>query len=326
MVINSVDGAVKFFWLNFHAGYACRDSGMCCSSGWPIPVESTRVAAIESAIGRDAIPLRVVPWLVPEANSPEDVAGTLALRENGHCVFFEAGKPGCSIHAIKPAGCVHFPFVCLIDQRGAHVTLSHFCPTAAAMLFEHNEPIAIVEGPAPIAGDLEGLDARESLPPVFSKGTDTDPPRLMTFEELSSWERYQVEHAQLNELGSDDLALFNQARAAVPAPWTWPDAPDHLADTWYSLVAPGWFKFEDALTRYGAAKVFASWSLYLGNGVEAAGHTARMAAAVLRIEAARQCRMYGQPLDRQLLTEAIRQTYLLLVHYADQSLLASQAP
>jgi Fe-S-cluster containining protein len=316
-------GAAKFFWLNFHTGYACRESGMCCSSGWPIPVERSRVDAIEAAIARDTIPLRVVPWLVPDAGSPHDVAGTLALRENGHCVFFEAGKPGCSIHAIKPAGCMHFPYACLIDQRGVHVTLSHFCPTAAAMLFEHSGPVAIVEGPPPIDGDLEGLDARESLPPVFSKGAGDEPPRLMTFDELSAWERYQVEHARLDELGSDDLALFNHARAAVPQPWAWPEAPEHLEDTWYSLVAPKWFLFEDALARYAAAKVFGSWSLYLGNGVEAAGHTARVAAAVLRIEAARQCRMFGQPLDRQLLTEAIRQTDLLVVHYADQSLLAS---
>ena len=39
--------SVKFFWLNFHLPYACRHSGMCCTSGWPIPVEQARVAAIE---------------------------------------------------------------------------------------------------------------------------------------------------------------------------------------------------------------------------------------------------------------------------------------
>jgi Fe-S-cluster containining protein len=310
--------AAKFFWLNVHAGYACRDSGMCCSSGWPIPVERSRVDAIEAAIARDSIPLRVVPWLAPEEHSPDDVAGTLGLRPNGHCVFFEAGRPGCAIHDVKPAGCVHFPYVCLIDQRGVHVTLSHYCPTAAAMLFEHSGPIAIVEGPPPVPGELEGLDARESLPP-----TSTDGQRLLTPNELDQWQRDAVANARMAELGGDDLTLFNQARTAVPTPWWWPDAPDHLEDAWYSLVAPGWFKFEDALTRYAAAKAFASWSLYLGNGVEAAAHTARMASAVVRIEAARQCRMFGRPLDRELITEAIRQSDLLLVHYADQSLLAS---
>jgi Fe-S-cluster containining protein len=318
---------VKFFWLNFHTAYACRDTGMCCSSGWPIPVEQSRVAAIDAAITRDVIPLRVVPWLVPEEGAPDDVAGTLALRDNGHCVFFEAGRPGCSIHDIKPAGCVHFPYVCLIDQRGVHVTLSHFCPTAAAMLFEHGDPIAIVEGPAPIRGDLEGLDARESLPPAFAKATAGRPQsggsRLMTLEELSAWERGQVTGAQIGDLEEDDVALFRQARAAVPAPWTWPEAPGHLEGSWHSLAAPAWHHFKDVLTKYAAAKVFASWSLYLGNGVAAATHAARIAAAVVRIETVRQCLAFGRPLDRELLTEAIRQSDLLLVHYADPSLLAA---
>ena len=80
--------------------------------------------------------------------------------------------------------------------------------------------------------------------------------------------------------------------------------------------------FDDVLTRYAAAKVFASWSLYLGDGVEAAADTARIAAAVLRIECARQCALFQRPLDRELMTEAIRQSDLLLVHYADPGLLA----
>lgn len=303
---------------------------MCCTAGWPIPVERSRVPAVEEAIARDVIPLQVVPWLVQQEGAPDDVAGTLALGENGHCVFFEAGRPGCAIHSIKPAGCVHFPYVCLIDQRGVHVTLSHFCPTAASLLFEHRDPIAIVEGPAPVRGDLEGLDARESLPPTFAEATVGKPQagggsRLMTFEELSAWERDQVAGARIGDLDADDLALFNHARAAVPAPWAWPAAPDRLDESWYSLVAPAWSRFDDVLARYAAAKIFASWSLYLGNGVEAAARTARVAAAVVRIEAARQCRMSGRPLDRELMAEAIRHSDLLLVHYADRERLGDHA-
>jgi hypothetical protein len=89
------------------------------------------------------------------------------------------------------------------------------------------------------------------------------------------------------------------------------------------MVAPGWSRFSDELDRYAAAKLFASWSLYLGNGLEAAAQTARVASAVVRIEAARQCLIFGRPLDREVLTEAIRQSDLLLVHYADPALLAS---
>ena len=294
---------------------------MCCTSGWPIPVERHSVSLIEETIARKVIPLRVEPWLVPSGESPDDVAGLLSVRENGHCIFFEAGEPGCSIHSVKPAACVHFPYVCLIDQRGVHVTLSHYCPTAAALLFEHGDPIAIVEGPAPVAGDsVEGLDARDSLPPVSGDGA-----RLMSWDELDAWQRDQVANAQMAEFQSNDVERFNRARGAVPAPWTWPEAPPDVEGLWWSLVAPKWHFFNDALTRYAAAKAFASWSLYMGNGMEAAAESAQIAASVLRVEAARQCGWFGRELDRELLTEAIRQADLLLVHYADPQLLADAA-
>ena len=314
---------MKFFWLNFHLPYACRHSGMCCTSGWPIPVEQSRVASIDEAITRDVIPLRAVPWLVTTPNLPDDVAGTLALRANAHCVFFEAGKPGCAIHAVKPASCSHFPFVCLFDQRGVHVALSHYCPTSTALLFEHSGPIEIVEGhlPIPEVDMLEGLDAREALPPL-SPGSRA---QLMSLEELTAWERDHVARAKIEELQAEDLVLFDRARAAVTSPLSWPEAPGNLESIFFSLVAPSWPKFDDVLTRYAAAKAFASWSLYLGEGVEAAEETARIAHSVLRIECARQCRAFDRPLDRELLSNAIEQSDLLLVHYADPERLATAA-
>jgi len=311
---------LKYFWLNFHLDYACRHSGMCCTSGWPIPVERERVGAIGDAIARDVIPLRVEPWIVADEHAPDDVAGMLALRDNGHCVFFEAGRPGCSVHDVKPAGCNHFPYLCLIDQRGVHVTLSHYCPTAAALLFEHGSPIAIVEGPPPTGeDDVEGLDARESLPPVSA-----DHKTLMSFEDISAWERDQIAGARIDDLHEQDVVLFNHARASVPAPWAWPAPPGHLDEIWWSLVAPAWPEFDEVLARYVAAKLFASWSLYLGDGVEAAARSARIAAAVLRVETARQCGTLRRPLDRELMIEGIRQSDLLMVHYADPGLLAGR--
>jgi hypothetical protein len=279
------------------------------------------VASIDETITRDVIPLRAVPWLVSTPDLPDEVAGTLALRDNAHCVFFEAGKPGCAIHDVKPASCAHFPFVCLFDDRGVHVALSHYCPTSTSLLFEHRGPIEIVEGPLPIPelGMLEGLDAREALPPLRPGSRE----QLMSFEELSAWERDQIAGAKVDELQGDDVTLFDRARAAVPPPLSWPEAPGNLESIFFSLVAPSWPGFEDVLTRYAAAKTFASWSLYLGDGVEAAAETARIAHAVLRIECARQCRAFGRPLDRELLSNAIGQSDLLLVHYADPERLAT---
>jgi len=108
----------------------------------------------------------------------------------------------------------------------------------------------------------------------------------------------------------------------VPVPLSWPEAPTHLASIFFTSVAPAWTQFDEVLTRYAAAKAFASWSLYLGEGIEAAEQTARIAHAVLRIECARQCRTFGRPLDRELLSNAIEQSDLLLVHYADPERLA----
>ena len=109
----------------------------------------------------------------------------------------------------------------------------------------------------------------------------------------------------------------------MPAPLSWPEAPGDFASIWFSMVAPSWPRFEDVLTRYAAAKAFASWSLYLGDGTAAAAETARVARAVVRIECTRQCRAFGRPLDRELLSNAIGQSDLLLVHYADPERLAT---
>lgn len=317
---------MRTFWLNFHLPYVCRDSGMCCTAGWPIPVEQARRPLIEEAIQRNVIPLRAQPWLTPAPDAPEECAGTLTLRDNGHCVFFEAGRPGCAIHDSKPSACVHFPFVCLIDQRGVRVTLSHYCPTAASMLFDHSGEIAIVEGQSPVPEGhmLEGLDARESLPPAAeAQGAG---PRLLSLDELTEWERGEVGRAFIDTLQPADRTLFDHARAAVPPPWHWPAVRPDFEEAWGSLVEPSWPRFDDALRRYAAAKVFASWAAYQGDGLAAIRRVAAIAGAVLRVECARRCAEDAQPLDRHLLTQAIGQADLLLVHYADPQRLSSNNP
>ena len=319
---------VRFLWLNCHVAYACRQSGICCSSGWPIPVERERVIAIDDLTARQRVPLRVEPWLVPDASAPDEFAGTLALRENGHCVFFEAKGPGCAIYSVRPASCVHFPYVCLIDPRGVRVALSHYCPTAAELLFEHEGPIEIVPGPRPVPDSiaLEGLDARDALPPTFAKATvgkpAADSERLMSWADFDAWEREGVASAHIDDMRDDDLALFEHARASVPHPWSWPAAPHDVENVWWNLVAPRWARFEDVLSRYAAAKIFGSWAAYHGPGVSGVMQSLRIAGAVLRVESARQCALYQQPLDRELLKTAIRQSDLLLVHYADPGRLA----
>ena len=165
-----------------HADYACRHAGACCSSGWVIPLETTRVAAILRVWGG-------AEWLRPAPHAPQDVAGILATEPGGQCVFHRG--PGCEIHRALghdalPSAC-HFPRECLIDARGVSVTLSHYCPTALELLFEHRGAVEIVEGPPAVpTGAAEGLDARDTLPPLLTPGI------LMDVPGYAAWEAHLV--------------------------------------------------------------------------------------------------------------------------------------
>jgi hypothetical protein len=182
------DRRTKTFWLSMHVPYRCHDSGACCSAGWPIPLEVRRLPPVAQAVrdGRLAAPL---PWIHQQAAQPSDIAGVLALGVGGHCVFH--ADPGCHIQRVLgpqalPSACAHFPRECLIDARGVSVTLSHYCPTAAALLFDHPGAVTIVEGPAAVVEEPEGLDARDVLPPLLARGV------LMDHEGYAAWERHVV--------------------------------------------------------------------------------------------------------------------------------------
>jgi Fe-S-cluster containining protein len=247
---------VRFFWLNFHLPYACRHSGACCTAGWRIPIEPERAALITPG-----------GWLAE--------GGVLPRDEHGVCVFHN-GR--CAVYEHRPLSCVHFPYVCLIDARGVRVTLSHYCPTAASPLFEHTGPIEIVEGPSPVpALEMpEGLDARESLPPLAESSHPHAPgPRVMSWDEFSEWERHELR--TLNSMAGE------------------------------SELAP-------VIERFLAAKLFASWAAYQGDGITAVRHAVRAAHAVLQEEMTRAAQDAGRSIDAALLKQAIRQADLRLVH------------
>src|SRR6187399_1245491 len=153
------------FVLSFHAGYQCRGEGVCCTSGWPIPIEDDRAARVASALAEGRLTAAR-----PFARLHE---GELMLAVvNDACVFYRAGRDlGCGIqralgHEALPLACRQFPRVSVRDPRGQSVTLSHYCPTAAAML-GRNGPATIVDSPAGFPADAEyvGLDASAGLPP-----------------------------------------------------------------------------------------------------------------------------------------------------------------
>jgi hypothetical protein len=199
--------------LSIHAGYRCQDSGICCTSGWPIPVERDRLTQFETAIAdrrltglTSGVPL----WLTP-AGAPADTPAVLETHD-GACVFFDGDlDQHCRVqhrlgHAALPLACRQFPRVSVRDPRGVSVTLSHFCPTAASLL-ETPGPrdISIVSNAPglPPEGEYVGLDATAALPPLLRPGMLTD------WEGWTSWERHAVSWlATGGESPADALAIL----------------------------------------------------------------------------------------------------------------------
>lgn len=312
---------MQTYWLSTHLGYACRHSGACCTARWPVPIERDRAAGVQRAIDQGRVRPAVVRWLDPAPNAPAEIAGILAHGPAGACAFH--GPAGCAIYDSRPLSCEHFPLVCVIDARGVHVTLSHYCPTAAELVFRPGSP-DVVPGPPVFAdGRLpEGLDARDALPPE-QRGAGP-PQRLMAWDEVSQWERQAVRDARADslDLSSASLARFNHARAAVPPGLSWAEPPPGVEHAWAARVAPQWARWSSVVGRYLASKLHASWAMYLGSGPADVMRGAGIAQAVLQVEATRQCVGAGRDLDKPLLKEAIRQSDLLLMHYADPHVLA----
>jgi Fe-S-cluster containining protein len=170
-------GSKNVFALGFHADYRCRHSGACCTADWDVPVELPVYRSLSDALvgGR----LRVAgtagatyPFMV-EPDLPEGTAAMLDRDERGRCVFYESTSRLCIVHRdlgepYLPITCRHFPRVSVQDGRGTFVSLSHFCPTAASMLFSDG-PVAIVAGPPAFPEtDYDGLIvAADDLPPLL---------------------------------------------------------------------------------------------------------------------------------------------------------------
>jgi hypothetical protein len=114
---------------------------------------------------------------------PAGAAAVLEPLPGGACPAFDKnGGSLCSIqrelgHQRLPASCRHFPRVALLEADAVRVTLSHFCPTAASMLFaESSGPTAVVADAAGIADRREysGFDARTTIPPLLRPGVAMD--------------------------------------------------------------------------------------------------------------------------------------------------------
>jgi Fe-S-cluster containining protein len=297
--------------LDFHAEYRCRHSGVCCRTGWDIPFEPRERQAAEH--------LRLVP-----SGTFRDADGiSVAMRrDDGSCVFLEDTGAGvlCAIHRASghemlPVACRMFPRVAMHDRRGWSITLSHFCPTAASLLFHSEGDAAIVEPSASLmeVGPLDGLDAVDAIPPLLRDGV------FMDLESFSEWESRAIRvltspehapHGAVTRLESitDELARWTPGESDLA------DAVDRAFNG--DIPAAGTFQEtveSRAVKRWLAAHLFGNWIAYQGRGLRTIVRYVRACLDVFLVEYAR---------DANAL-EAIRRSDYLIVHASDSQQLAT---
>jgi hypothetical protein len=259
-------------WLSCHVDYACRHSGACCRSGWPLPVEPAAVSAIDEAVVRGRVWTvdGRANWLDDTAGSPAGVAGTFRQVDGG-CVFHAPTPPMtvpatareryCGIHAALghpalPSSCQHFPRVCLIGDRGVRVSLSHYCPTAASMLVDADGPVTVVAGPPALPGRAvpEGLDVRDGLPPRLTDDV------LADHDGAAAWERHVV--ATLAGATREPTVERALARIAADArrlaEWR-PATNTTLADAVSRLAMESSGHLDDMANRLGDPSAWPAW-------------------------------------------------------------------
>lgn len=347
---------MRSYCLRLHAGYRCRHVGACCNADWVIPAELHVITAVERHGIRAAH--RREDLFVPSSNGDLRVAAS-----QGTCTFFDAEDGRlCAIHReagvdALPSACRHFPREILIDGRGTLISLSHFCPTAAELLFTPGS-LDVVEAfpPLRLEGPVEGLDATEVPAPLLRPGL------LADLEGYAAWERACLATLARPELTFDGaLALIAGAtedvrewrpgketltarvadafRRPVPAP-----VPDNHAfqevcarhfppeagpmpafdDVWRRLAAPCIGPFEDAIKNYLASRLFGNWIAYQGRGLRTIVEWLRTARAVLTNEIARRCAVSGSPLTRADFLVAAGAADFLLLHTIDSEALARE--
>jgi hypothetical protein len=364
----------RVFALSIHADYRCRHSGACCTANWDVPVELSLYRTLDEALtSGQVVPAAHAdagaPPLIVEPDLPDDAAAMVARTATGDCVFYHRHSGLCVVHRdlgepMLPSPCRQFPRLALRDGRGTFISLTHYCPTAAASLFRDDVPIEIVEGPAAFPeADYDGLVVKPGeWPPLLR------PQTLADLDGYAAWERHMVSRcadaaltpesviatlerdaalvriikpsegesiagtiAALPRRGvpsaapgalDESLARHQEVMAAVPEQWK-PDPDEHdLAEIFQRDVRPYWLHWQTPLKRYLAAKAFASWTAYQGRGLMTIVRGLDAALALVRVEAARQCRDAKRPLDEALMREAFRYADYSLNHLASSDELA----
>src|SRR5262245_11414453 len=206
--------------LSIHADYRCRHSGACCTADWDVPVELPLYRTLDEALSTG----RVAPAgrdensavLIVEDQLPDDAAAMVARTATGDCVFYHRTSGLCVIHRdlgepMLPATCRHFPRLAVRDGRGTFISLTHYCPTAAASLFRDDVPIEIIQDPPAFPdADYEGLVVTsEDWPPLLR------PDRLADAQSYNVWERHMVARCADESLSAESVIATLERDARI---------------------------------------------------------------------------------------------------------------
>ncbi len=351
---------VSAFCLVVHARYQCQHSGGCCES-WTVPAEAATVEIVRGLAVRRHGAEGPLFLSVVDAGGAE--SWTVARDRAGDCVFFDRSESGsCVIHRdvgieALPSACRHFPRKVLHDARGTLISLSHFCPTAAAMLLNHAD-LSIVEAMPPLRLEsvMEGLDAADALPPLIRPGLLSD---IVAYD---AWERAGIALFAASPAGYG--ACLERLSAATESVRRWNPtqgsllewvhsafdantgpcidgfshrsaiervarltaglAGDDLSpvegfdDAWArAIVGSNAEWFERGMKNYLAARLFGNWIAYQSQGLRSVVAWLRTCAAVVRHFLVRRVLGSGLPATRQDFIEAVRAADLLLLHVLD---------
>jgi Fe-S-cluster containining protein len=218
---------VTVYALSIHADYRCRHSGQCCTADWDVPVEVPIYRSLNDAMAAGRL------TTAPEARSegldrafitgpdlPDDAGAMLERTARGDCVFFDRGTHLCVVHrdlgeAALPATCRHFPRLAVRDARGTSITLSHFCPTAASMLFREDVPLEIVAEPGAFPDvEYEGLVVpADEWPPLLR------PKMLTDHQGFAAWERHMIARCADMSLGPESIVATLARDARLVREW-----------------------------------------------------------------------------------------------------------
>jgi Fe-S-cluster containining protein len=343
--------------LSFHSDYRCQNTGVCCSSGWEIAVEEEVEDRLRLAFARSSGHLPNGPeGFQPMQNPPAGCRSSLRIIDST-CWFRDEPGRSCSIHRdygedALPSACRHFPRVCVLEPDVVSVSLSHYCPTAAGLLFAGAPEFRLVTGPRAFPSDwpFEGLDARQAYPPFLRPGVLLGFDGLRAFEDgavaalsggplaqavavieaaTESSRSWSPDARPLRDLVADSFArpaghTDDEPRAADPrgvllaalTEGTNPAAP--LPD--FQSRPPALSALVDlALRKYLASRLIAAWITFQGNDLRLVARYLRLCLdTVFLFESARA------PEESELTRwkEAIRTADLWILHYCDPVLLA----